>query len=421
MLRESREPKSLYRQIKMKKILILTTIGGFLPQFEMNDVKILMEQGYEVHYASDFAHPVYKLDTEMLEKMGIGLHFIDIRKSPLRLLHNMRALRSIVSLMRREHFNAIHCHNPMGGVLGRLAAVAADRPRKPYIIYTAHGFHFYDGAPLLNWLLFFPVEFLLAKYTDSIITINGENDARARRFLTGRRRAVYRIPGVGVETSRFAPDPRIRERVRKTLRIKENTFYILSVGELNRNKNHEVIIQAIASLDDPDICYGICGKGYRREYLEKLARKKGIAHQVRFFGFRDDIPEMLQGADCFAFPSRREGLGIAALEAMAAGLPMITSDCRGTREYMEDNVTGYVCRSGRVSEYARLIKRMKSDPGKRKAMSDVCRSTAEKFNLQRTDRIMREVYGKINASSQSVSAAQMDRFSDGISGGTREN
>ena len=187
----------------------------------------------------------------------------------------------------------------------------------------------------------------------------------------------------------------MRDKVRNALQIGDNTFYILSVGELNRNKNHEVIIRAIAGLKDPDICYGICGKGYRREYLEELAGKLGVERQVKFFGFRNDIPEMLQGADCFAFPSLREGLGIAALEAMAAGLPMITSDCRGTREYMEDNVTGYVCRSGQAVEYARLIRKMKENPQKREEMSCVCRRVAEKFNLDRTDRIMREIYGNL--------------------------
>lgn len=380
--------------MKMKKILIITTIGGFLPQFEMNDVRILMEQGYEVHYASNFANPVYELDMSALEEAGIRLHPIGIQKSPLRLGHNICALREIASIVRREGINVIHCHNPMGGALGRLAAMAEGAVR-PYVIYTAHGFHFYDGAPLLNWLLFFPAEFLLAKYTDSLITINREDNARARRYLAGRLKAVYRIPGVGVRTSRFAPEPDVRRRVRSALQIEEDTFYLLSVGELNRNKNHEVIIRAIASLKDPRICYGICGKGCRRKYLERLARKKGVEHQVRFYGFRNDIPEMLQGADCFVFPSRREGLGIAALEAMAAGLPMITSDCRGTREYMEDRVTGFVCHSGKASEYARLIRDMKDAPDGRREMSRVCRSVAEKFNLDRTDRIMREIYGSL--------------------------
>ena len=349
----------------MKKILIITTIGGFLPQFEMNDVKILAELGYEIHYASDFDNPVYELDVCRLEEMGIKLHPIYIRKSPLQVRKNMRALREIISIMRREGISVVHCHNPVGGVLGRMAALACG-PQKPYVIYTAHGFHFYTGAPLLNWLLFFPVELLLARRTDCIITINKEDDIRARRFLNSRQKKLFRIPGVGVSTARFAPDAGLRIRVREKLGIKEDIFYILSVGELNHNKNHEVIIRAVALLKDPGIYYGICGKGDRRSYLEKLAEESGVGHQVKFYGFRKDIPEMLQGADCFVFPSKREGLGIAALEAMAAGLPLITSDCRGTREYMEDGRTGYVCCSGKAYEYAALIRRMKESSGRRR-------------------------------------------------------
>lgn len=379
----------------MKKILIITTIGGFLPQFEMNDVRILIDQGYEVHYASDFTNPVYELDTGQLEKMGIKLHPVDIRKSPLQIRHNLRALKEIMGIVRKERVHVIHCHNPIGGVLGRLGAVAPEGFPKPFVIYTAHGFHFYDGAPFLNWLLFFPVELLLARRTDILITINREDNVRAKKHMWGRLKAVYRIPGVGVKTWRFAPDPDVRRQMRKALGIKEDTFYILSVGELNHNKNHEVIIRAIANLKDPNIYYGICGKGYRQKYLEQLVKEKGIEHQVKFFGFRNDIPEMLQGADCFAFPSKREGLGIAALEAMAAGLPMISSDCRGTREYMEDNVTGYICRSGSVSEYAVLIRKMKENPLRRREMSAVCRRVAENFNLDKTDKIMREIYGSL--------------------------
>ena len=379
---------------EMKRILIITTIGGFLPQFEINDVKILIEQGYEIHYASNFDNPVYMLDTKFLEEMGIRLHPIGIQQSPLRIKRNIIALKDIIAIIRKEEISVIHCHNPLGGVLGRLAAMI-NRTLKPYVIYTAHGFHFYKGAPIVNWLLYFPVEYFLAKHTNCIITINKEDDIIARRLLSGKLNSLFKIPGVGVKTVRFAPNAETRRQVRKDLQIEDETFYILSVGELNHNKNHEVIIRAIASLKDPNICYGICGNGYHRKYLEKLAQAKGIEHQVRFYGFRNDIPQMLQGADCFAFPSKREGLGIAAIEAMAAGLPMITSDCRGTREYMKDAVTGYICRSGKASEYAKIIKRMKDEPDKRKKMSVECRIVAEYFNLTKTDKIMREIYSSL--------------------------
>lgn len=380
----------------MKKILILTTIGGFLPQFEMNDVNILLEQGYEIHYATNFDNPVYELDCRRLEEMGIRLHPVRIQKSPFRLGDNLVALKEIITIIRKEQIGVVHCHNPIGGVLGRLAGLLAGSPA-PYVIYTAHGFHFYEGAPALNWLLYYPIERLLARYTDCLVTINKEDNARARRFRAGRLKEIYGIPGVGVHTDRFEPDGNIRKQVRSSCQIGDHIFYLLSVGELNHNKNHEVIIRALALLQDPDIHYGICGKGYRREYLEKLAKNLGVENQVTFFGFRSDIPDMLQGADCFIFPSLREGLGIAALEAMAAGKPMITSDCRGTREYMRDGVTGYMAKRGSAEEYAELIRKMKKEPDRQRKMSAFCRKISADFDICRTDRIMRKVYGNIKS------------------------
>ena len=249
---------------KAKKILIITTAGGFLPQFEMNDVKILAEQGYEIHYASNFDNPVYEMDIGMLEKLGLRLHPISISKSPIHIRHGLKAFHEIASIIRREEITALHCHNPMGGVLGRLAAFVCGAG-KSYVIYTAHGFHFYKGAPLLNWLLFYPAEWLLAMATDCLITINKEDDRRTARFMHGRLRSAYRIPGVGVDTKKFAPDKEMRGQMRQQLQIADNTFYILSVGEVNRNKNHEVIIRALAELGDAAVFYCICGRWARQE------------------------------------------------------------------------------------------------------------------------------------------------------------
>lgn len=380
---------------KVKKVLIITTAGGFLPQFEMNDVKILAEQGYQIHYASNFDNPVYEMDVDMLEKLGIRLHPISIPKSPVHIRRGLKSFREIAAIIRQERITALHCHNPMGGVLGRLAAFTCSAG-KSYVIYTAHGFHFYKGASLLNWLLFYPVEWMLAMVTDCLITINREDALRAEKFLHGRLRAAYQIPGVGVDTQKFAPNQDMRRQMRHQLRMTDNTFYLLSVGEINHNKNHEVIIRALAELKDTAVFYGICGRGYRQEYLEKLAKKLGVEKQVKFYGFRSDIPQMLQAADCFVFPSKREGLGIAAVEAMAAGLPMITSDCRGTREYMEDGVTGYVCGSNKAAAYTKLIRHMKESPELRRAMSAACRSVAERFDIKKTDKIMREIYKQLS-------------------------
>lgn len=381
----------------MKKVLIVTTISGFLAQFEMNDISILKDLGCELHYASNFRNPVYESDRGKLRQEGIKLYQIDIEKSPVHLARNIRAFCQICKIIRTEQIDLVHCHNPMGGVVGRLAAFCS-RKQKVRVIYTAHGFHFYKGAPLPNWLFYFSAEALLARLTDCLITINEEDYKRIFSFRIKADGMRVHIPGVGVCTERFRKGTESRKKMRDRLGIKEDIFYILSVGELNKNKNHEVILRAIAKIGNSRIHYGICGRGKRGRYLGRLAEELGIDSQFTMFGFRRDIPDMLQCADCFAFPSKREGLGIAAIEAMAGGIPLITSDCRGTREYMEDGVTGYVCSGGSVDEYARAISDMMEDAEGRKRMGRACMERAKQFDLAETDKIMRKVYRKMTGS-----------------------
>lgn len=374
------------------KILFITTISGFLKQFEMNDVKIMLQAGYEVHYASNLYNPVYRYDREELERQGIVFHHIDICKSPTELRKNFRALKQLKKIIREEKINLIHCHNPMGGVIGRIAALGAGRVK---VMYTAHGFHFYKGAPLKNWLLYYPVEYLLAGCTDRLITINEEDYTAAKHFRLRGNGKVYRIPGVGIECEKFKYREDFREKTRRELGIPHSAFYILAVGELNDNKNHKVIIDALTKISDSNIYFGICGQGVLYEELERFIKERYLEKRVFLYGFREDIPQMLAAADCFVFPSKREGLGIAALEAMAAGIPMITSDCRGTREYMQHEKNGYVCRLGSPEEYAEAICRMRDNPAERREMSKACVSMAKQFDIAVTDRIMREIYGEI--------------------------
>ncbi|MDL2302095.1 glycosyltransferase family 4 protein [Lachnospiraceae bacterium OttesenSCG-928-D06] len=378
----------------MKKVLILTTIGGFLQQFEMNDVAALQELGYEVHYASNFHHPVYDMDMDIMREKGIHLHHIDIQKSPAHLFYNMRALRQLLKIIKKEQIHVFHLHNPLGGVLGRVVSFFY-KDTERYIIYTAHGFHFYTGAPKLNWLLYYPIERLLGKRTNCLITINQEDYHRGKGFSLKSPGKVVRIPGVGVDIKKFSPTVGKRKEMRDKYKVSEDTFYILSVGELNHNKNHEVILHAMAILKDKRIHYSICGTGYHEEYLKNLAAKLGLEEQFTLFGYKKNIPEMLQLADCFAFPSIREGFGIAAIEALAGGIPLITSDCRGTREYMEDGINGCICQSGSAEEYAQIIRTLIDNPSKREDMKKACMKKAMDFDMARTNGIMKQVYKEL--------------------------
>ncbi|MCM1103721.1 MAG: glycosyltransferase family 4 protein [Clostridium sp.] len=374
----------------MNKVLIITTNSGFVPQFEMNDIKILEGYGYQVHYASNFCKPVYQFDQKAIEERGIRIHHIDIEKSPLRVGDNIRAWRQLRKIIRSEQIDLIHCHNPVGGVLGRLAAGCGKKA--PRVIYTAHGFHFYENAPLKNWLLYYPAERILAHRTDILITINREDYGHAGRFHLRKGGCVERIHGVGVDTERFRPMRTINLKKRKELGIPGDAFHIVSVAELNDNKNQQTIIRAMAELSQRNVYYSICGTGQNEEKLKKLAADHGVENRVKLLGYRTDVEEVLQTADCFVFPSIREGFGIAAVEALACGVPVIAGNNRGTREYMRDGINGILCPPLDRKAFARAIGTLYEDPEYRQRLAAACRESILPFSLTAVDRDMRRIY-----------------------------
>lgn len=374
-----------------KNILFITTVGGFLTQFEKNDVRILSDLEYNIHYASNFENTVYELDMKFLKSYGVTSHNIVIRKHPVNIVHNLKALIQIRNIIKSENIDVIHCHNPMGGVLGRIAVLLLWK-KKPTVIYTAHGFHFYKGASKFVWCTYYLVEKWLAKYTDYLITINDEDYQMAQKFYKKNdKNRVFKIPGVGVDIEKFQDNTVNVEEMKNELQIPSKFFVILSVGELNDNKNHKVILQAIENMDE-NVFYCICGKGESSEELKKLIKEKNLEDKVKLYGYRNDIPKVLACANCFVFPSKREGFGIAAVEALAAGVPVIASDCRGTREYMKHRENGFICDANDSSSFAKYIRRLYSNSDLINEMRDICQATAMRFSIEETDKIMKEVY-----------------------------
>lgn len=379
----------------MKKALIVTTISGFLQQFEMNDVHILQEYGYDVHYASNFNNPVYSVDKEKLQKEGIILHHIDIEKSPFSFAANVKAIGQLRRIIDDEKVDLVHCHNPMGSVAARIAAKKSSK--SPYVMYTAHGFHFYENAPVMNWILYYTAEKFLAKYTDEIITINREDYNRAKTFCLKKNGGVGWIFGVGIDLDKFKRRNEMNLEVREKIGIPNDAFHIVTAAQINKNKNQRVIIEALSTLKRDDIYYTICGEGVYEEKLKKLVHEKKLDRFVKFLGYRNDMENILQSADCFAFPSKREGLGIAAVEALATGVPLIVADNRGTREYGKDGYNCIVCDANNPGMFADAIDRLYKDRAYRDELASHCRNTSQKFSLEMTDRIMRDIYKKADA------------------------
>ena len=276
------------------------------------------------------------------------------------------------------------------GVMTRLAARGARR-RGTRVVYMVHGFHFYQGAPLVNWMIYYPVEKFCSRFCDMIITINEEDHRRAATFHAKR---VEKIPGVGVNLDRFSPDVNTRSEWRKKLGLADDDIALLTVGELHKGKNQQTVIRAINKINNPHIRYFLCGKGEEEANLKKLAVGCGLEKQVHFLGYRRDIAEIMCACDIFAFLSLREGLPRALMESMASGLPVVCTGIRGNVDLIEDGKGGFVV-PGDVGEVADAIKKLIDSPGLRAEMGACNEKAVEIFKeenaVEAVENIMRSV------------------------------
>ena len=330
------------------KILYVTTISNTVNAFLIPHIKMLIEQGHQVDVAFNIEQEV---KPEIIE-MGCKVHQLPLQRSPLT-KDNFRGYRMLKDIIVSEEYDLVHTHTPVASAIVRLACRNLSNIK---VFYTAHGFHFYKGAPLINWLVYYPVEKALARYTDVLITINKEDYERAKSKF--KAKSVEYVPGVGIDLKKFNTVKINRNLKREKLNYSKDTFIILSVGELNKNKNHEVVIKAIAKLDNPKIRYIICGQGKLEGYLRNLSKELGIEHQVRLLGFRKDIPEICKISDLFAFPSFREGLSVALMEAMANRIPVVCSNIRGNTDLIEDGQGGYLIEPTDINKFAKYVDKL---------------------------------------------------------------
>lgn len=306
-----------------KKALMVSTIIGFLGTFEINDIRILQNIGYEVHCACNCDISDNKIVVDNLRKAGIIEHHIPFARYPFTMT-NIKAYKRLKQLISEEDFDLVHCHTPVGGVLGRMAAKSL---QIPMIIYTAHGFHFFKGCPLKNRIMFYPIEMMMSHCTDILITINNEDFVVAKKKFKAKR--TERIHGVGIDIEKFCSVADSGKEKRKELGVSENEIMLLSVGELNRDKNHIEVLEAMRSLAPKGYKYFVAGNGNLKDSYNEFIKTNSLEKSVELLGYRQDISELLQAADIYVFPSLFEGISVALMEAVAAKLPIACSKVRG--------------------------------------------------------------------------------------------
>lgn len=356
----------------MKKLLITST-ELMMIQFLVPHVKYLSENGFRVEIACSNVGGRMEDVRSALEGVVDKIHVLRLERSPVN-PRNFLGYQDMRKLLKENHYDIIWTNEPVMGVVTRLAA-SKYRRKGTKVIYMVHGFHFYKGAGLPAWLMYCPIEMLMSKCMDVLVTINWEDYHWAEKWLHVPQ--LEHIDGIGVDFSRLCI-PECREAKRAELGIAPDECMILSVGELQTRKNHEVMIRAVAKLNDPKVRYMICGRGVLLDELKALTEELGIKNQVSFLGYRKDIPEIMRAADIYAHPSKREGLGLASLEAMACGLPLVTSNVQGIPDYVENGVTGFMCDPTDVDSFEKNLRLLIQDQDLREKIAET--------NLQQSER-----------------------------------
>lgn len=336
-----------------KKVLFCATVDYHFKAFHLPYLKWFKEQGWEVHVAAEGELELPYTDIK---------YNLPIQRSPFR-LQNWKAYHELKSIIDHHKYDIIHCHTPLGGVLTRLAAREA-RNQGTKVIYTAHGFHFCKGAPLLNWALYYPIEKMLARYTDCLITINEEDYRLADNhgFKAGR---IEHVHGVGIDIHKFHPTTANKKNVlRKANGYHPEQFLMFYAAEFNRNKNQQFLIKALVHVikSHPQARLLLAGNGPLTMECLTLANKLGVAEFIDFLGYRTDIDKILAMCDIAVASSLREGLPVNIMEAMACGLPVVAVENRGHRELIQNGYNGWVVSPDDPSVMSDKINAVAADP-----------------------------------------------------------
>ena len=364
----------------MMRILMVTNkVKTYALGFQ-NVLEPLKKLGHEVIWAADFSQ--FVMDKSVIP---CQIEQIDINTNPFKKC-NVIAYGQILNIIERYKIEAVMCSTPIGGALARLAA--KKKGIEP-VLYEAHGFLFFKGAPFINRTIYKWEEELLAHYTDILITITNEDYIAAQKFKLRSGKQPYLVHGAGVEVGVHVEIDRAEKR--RSVGIPEDAFVIISAGELNKNKNTQVIVRALKNV--PEAHYVACGVGQEKENLEKLAEEIGVSERFHLIGYRTDVAELMAMSDVFTMMSFREGMPRSLLEAMDLGLPCVGSDTRGIRDLIDSN-GGFICSPSDASAFAKAFNILKNNKEMCCQMGNYNRDKVQDYSADVVKKELFDIYKK---------------------------
>lgn len=369
-----------------KVLFVATVVKTHINTFHIPFLKYFKDKGWQTNVCArnDFENPD-ECDIPYCD----NYYDLPFERMPFK-LENLKTFFKLKKVLKKEKYDIIHCHTPSGGVIARLAALFAGK-KHTKVMYTAHGFHFYKGAPKKNWILYYPIEWICSFFTDVLITINKEDYEFAKKHMHAKK--IEYVPGVGIDLDKFSVDSDFdKNKKKKELGLPEDCTMLLSVGELSTRKNQEVIIRALPLIKSDKVYYCIAGWGDKLDYLKELSKKQRVSDRVLFLGFRSDISELCNCTDIYCFPSLQEGLPVALMESMSVGVPCVVSKIRGNTDLIDDGKGGFLCTPDNVEEYAEKIGLLLKDRELMKKMSETNLENIKQYGLNSIVSAMADIY-----------------------------
>ena len=376
------------------KILFVSNVRSHIGQFHTNYINYLHLNGHTV----DVSCYDNSADKDGYDFSGVHqFYFIPLQRSPFK-RQNLKAIAELTEIIRKGHYDIVHCHTPMGAVSARIAVKRAKSDAK--VIYTAHGFHFFKNAPLQNWLFFYPAEKILARYTDTLITINEEDYQLAKRKKFKVRDEIVKINGVGVDLNKVTPStPQIKAELRKEYGYRDDEFLLIYPADIVRGKNQEMIFKAMKLLekDIPTIKLLLPGHQRMIDEYRQIVKEMQLENRVEFLGYRRDIVKLVSLCDISVSASRREGLPVNLIEASAIGKPIVATDVRGNADIVEDGVNGYLVELDNYEQMAEKILQIYQNPELAEQMRENAVRLSKKYSVENINHNLSEVYKRYGA------------------------
>ena len=368
----------------MKKALLLAPMGSVHRRFNSANIEVLQSLTYEVHLAANFQNgegPETQNEeyAASCKEKGIITHDIPFKRHELK--GNLPLVRETRDMIQREGFDLIHSHTETGGLIHRLLGRTGVRN-----YYTAHGMSFYKGSPLKSQLIYRPIERWICSGMDANIAINQEEYDVLKRW---NPKTAHLVHGIGLDLERFMVDHNNRALLRTELGIPQDATVVLSVGELDDNKNHITVLKALAN---SELYYLICGVGPNEEKLRQAAAEYGMVNRLILAGYRKDIPDVIHSSDIFVFPSYHEGMPVSLLEAMAGGLPAVCSKIRGNVDVVQEGENGYLAAPDDTNAWRRDINLLSKSPNLREFFAANGRKTVEMYSKNSVREELKNLY-----------------------------